>query len=339
MNIGYKIKELRLKRSLTQEQLASILMVSTQCISKWENNVTLPDIQMLPQISALFGVSIDELFDLTDDYYLSRLDNMLETRRLIEPEEFCQAEEFLLKKERENADCARYTTMLAYLYNHMAEGYRYLAGEKAKKSIAIEPDKKTTHTVLRMAEQGSQIDWNFENKSKRINYYKKFVKENPSVERGYVCLLDELIVAKRFVEAENVITVMEENIQTLRPAFYKGYLKWVKNERKDAQNVWDEMLSTYSDNWLAYALLGDCMASFCEYDKAIEYYEKSLELQEKPRYTDSQISIAMIYEIIGEKDKAVEAWNKVLDILTKEHNMTEGYYIDEVNEEIVRLQK
>ena len=49
MNIGYKIKELRLKRSLTQEQLASFLSVSTQCISKWENGVTMPDIQMLPK--------------------------------------------------------------------------------------------------------------------------------------------------------------------------------------------------------------------------------------------------------------------------------------------------
>ena len=61
MNIGYKIKELRLGRSLTQEQLAGFLSVSTQCISKWENNVTMPDIQMLPEISTFFGVTIDEL--------------------------------------------------------------------------------------------------------------------------------------------------------------------------------------------------------------------------------------------------------------------------------------
>ncbi len=66
MNIGYKIKELRLGKSMTQEQLAAQLSVSAQCISKWENNVTTTDIQMLPQISTLFGVTIDELFNLPD---------------------------------------------------------------------------------------------------------------------------------------------------------------------------------------------------------------------------------------------------------------------------------
>ena len=339
MNIGYKIKELRLERSLTQEQLAGFLSVSTQCISKWENNVTMPDIQMLPEISTFFGVTIDELFDLTDDAYITRIEAMIENKKLIEPEEFYQAEKFLLKKERENVDNARYPMILADLYNHMAAGYRYMTEIKAKRAIELEPEKKYNHSLLRMAQQGSQMDWNFENHSKRIDYYKKFVKANPSIERGYVCLTDELIVANRFDEAENVIETMDKNISTLRPTFYKGYLSWVRNNREQAEKYWAEMLEKFSRDWLGYALLGDCMANYCEYDRAIQYYEKSLELQELPRYTDSQMSIAMIYEIIGNNEKAVEAWTKVIDILKEEHKITEGKYIDEAEAEIVRLQK
>ncbi len=339
MNIGYKIKELRLGRSLTQEQLANFLSVSTQCISKWENNVTMPDIHMLPEISTFFGVTIDELFDLTDDAYISRIEAMVENKKLIEPEEFYQAEKFLLKKERENVNNARYPMLLADLYNHMADGYRYMTEIKAKRAIELEPEKKYNHSLLRMAQQGSQMDWNFENRSKRIDYYKKFVKANPSIERGYVCLIDELIVANRFNEAENVIETMDKNISTLRPTFYKGYLSWVRNNREQAEKYWAEMLEKFSGDWLGYALLGDCMANYCEYDRAIQYYEKSLELQEVPRYTDSQMSIAMLYEIIGNNEKAVEAWRKVIDILKEEHKITEGKYIDEVEAEIVRLQK
>jgi len=338
MNIGYKIKELRLKRSLTQDQLATFLSVSTQCISKWENGVTMPDIQMLPKISTFFGVTIDELFDLTDDAWFSRLETMVENETMIELQTFCQAEERLLKMERENVNDAKYPMVLARLYNHMAEGFRHLAEMQAKRAIELVPEKKYNHTLLRMAQQGSQINWNFENHSKRIDYYKDFVKNNPFIERGYVCLLDELIASKRYKEAEDVIEVMERNISTLKPIFYKGYLYWVKNDREQAKMCWNEMLNKFGDNWQSYALLGDCMANYCEYEKAVEYYEKSLKLQQIPRYTDSQISIALIYELIDEKAKAINAWEKVIEILRTEHHITEGKYIDYAEDEIKRLQ-
>ena len=65
-NIGVKIKQLRLGASMTQEQLASRLGVSPQAVSKWESGTNMPDIQILPELSVIFGVSIDSLFDLTD---------------------------------------------------------------------------------------------------------------------------------------------------------------------------------------------------------------------------------------------------------------------------------
>ncbi len=337
MNIGSKIKELRLGKSITQEQLANYLSVSTQCVSKWENNVTMPDIQMLPLISAFFGVTIDELFDLTDDIHITRIEAMIETKRLLDYEEFQQAEKFLTKKEYENPINAKYKEVLSALYNHMADGYRYMAEIKAKKAIELEPEKKYHHTLLRMAEQGNQIDWNFENHTKRIDYYFKFVSEHSVYDRGYVCLIDELIAANRFDEAEQVICKMDKNVPCVKSSFYMGYIKWVKNERNKAHELWQNMLTEYKEDWQAYALLGDCMASYCEYEQAITYYEKSLELQNVPRYTDSQISVAMIYEIIGNKDKAKEAWQKVLDILKNEHHIEEGWFIEKTEEEIRRL--
>ncbi len=62
MDIGNKIKELRKSRGITQEQLAISIGVSFQAVSKWENNIALPDITLAPVLASYFGVSIDELF-------------------------------------------------------------------------------------------------------------------------------------------------------------------------------------------------------------------------------------------------------------------------------------
>lgn len=62
MNIGKNIKQLRLQKDLTQEQLAEKLGVSYQAVSKWENDANTPDISLLPDIASFFGVPIDILF-------------------------------------------------------------------------------------------------------------------------------------------------------------------------------------------------------------------------------------------------------------------------------------
>ena len=59
--LGVNIKEYRLKKGYTQEQLAYELGVSSQTVSRWENGATYPDIVMLPIIAELFDTSIDNL--------------------------------------------------------------------------------------------------------------------------------------------------------------------------------------------------------------------------------------------------------------------------------------
>lgn len=59
--IGEKIKELRLAKGITQEALAGFLGVSFQAVSKWERNLSYPDIETIPVIANYFGVTIDEV--------------------------------------------------------------------------------------------------------------------------------------------------------------------------------------------------------------------------------------------------------------------------------------
>lgn len=62
--LGKKISELRKEKGITQEELAEKLGVSPQAVSKWENEISCPDIMLLPELAKIFDVSIDELFSV-----------------------------------------------------------------------------------------------------------------------------------------------------------------------------------------------------------------------------------------------------------------------------------
>jgi len=61
--IGVKIQTLRKNKNMTQAQLADVLSVSAQSVSKWENHLSTPDISLLPIIARFFGITMDELFN------------------------------------------------------------------------------------------------------------------------------------------------------------------------------------------------------------------------------------------------------------------------------------
>lgn len=62
MHIGSVIAKLRKEKGMTQEELAQIMGVTNQAVSKWESMQNCPDVQLLPQLADLFGVTIDRLF-------------------------------------------------------------------------------------------------------------------------------------------------------------------------------------------------------------------------------------------------------------------------------------
>ena len=65
--LGEKIKELRKRDGRKQEDLANVLGVTTQAVSRWESNVCYPDMNMIPAIANYFHVSIDSLFGYNND--------------------------------------------------------------------------------------------------------------------------------------------------------------------------------------------------------------------------------------------------------------------------------
>lgn len=64
IHLSENLKNLRKRESITQEQLAEVLSVSPQAVSRWENGTTYPDITMLPTIASYFEVTLDELIGM-----------------------------------------------------------------------------------------------------------------------------------------------------------------------------------------------------------------------------------------------------------------------------------
>jgi transcriptional regulator with XRE-family HTH domain len=61
MTLGNRINEYRRQRNITQEQLADAMGVSSQAVSKWENDISCPDISVMPQLADYFNVTLDRL--------------------------------------------------------------------------------------------------------------------------------------------------------------------------------------------------------------------------------------------------------------------------------------
>ncbi|MBQ8642364.1 MAG: helix-turn-helix domain-containing protein [Clostridia bacterium] len=69
MHIGRNIYELRKQKGLTQAQLAEKMGVTEQAVSKWENEISTPDVSLFPVLANFFGVSIDRLYGFHLDSY------------------------------------------------------------------------------------------------------------------------------------------------------------------------------------------------------------------------------------------------------------------------------
>ena len=75
MEIGNRIKNERKKRNISQQQLADYLNISRQAVSRWENNISLPDLNTLVLIAKYFDLKLEYF---TEDIILERTEESRE---------------------------------------------------------------------------------------------------------------------------------------------------------------------------------------------------------------------------------------------------------------------
>lgn len=337
IDLGNRIKSLRLSRSMTQEQLAQNLGVSAQAVSKWESGTNMPDIQLLPDLSVIFGVTIDDLFAMTDEHRMERIENMLFNVRFLTGEEFQQNEQYLKKLQGRDNYHAQATLLLAQLYNKRADEYHELAKPLAREALQLLPGKKDAHNAIFDAERGPYSDWNFTNHSDLIEFYKAVTAEHPEDIRNYFWLLDLLIADCRAVEARDYAERMKAVEHSYHYEMYMGYICQAECDLPGAMGWWDKMLHEYEHKWQVWFEYGSIMAKLGRYSDALAYFKKAAPMRPAPRFTDCEDAISQICMILGDIDGAIEAQRQMLQVV-KEDWVSEGECVDHILREIKRLE-
>ena len=274
------LKRFRIAKNLTQEQAAEALGVSTQTVSRWECNTTLPDVTILPKIAALYCVTIDDLYkEMSIAYtnYAQRLCSVFEESH--KPEDFIRADieyKKLLKSGEHTTEDLR---LYGFLYQKMMQVCIKKAEEIFNQVIKKGPAEDTEvywATQRQKIYFLSQIGRNQE----CIEEFLPLVEADSNELQEWICLIQAYSFAKDYHTA----------------------WKWLKNA--EAKFPESAMLHIYA---------GDLLRATKRYDEAFPHWKRALEME--PDWTAAAWSMASCYEELGNYAKAYEVYSQIADDL------------------------
>lgn len=335
--IGDNIKNLRVKTGLSQAELAEKLYITSQAISKWENNTSQPDINLLPDLASIFGVNIDDLFSYSDEKTYSKIENMIEIQNNMDNEAFIKAEKFLLEKLKSKADDYRANSLLGDLYIFYSANLRAKAVFYGKKAFDLNPNSIFDLNTINNASLGLRDDFSVNNHKDLIDYYKKEIKlwgENTNL---YEYLIKNLIDDGRFKEAKYYVNIAKSQTQDKIYEFYDLYIREKETSFNDLSDSYLELSNKYFDDSNIIYNIANRFSLNGKYESAISLWKKAFECQEMPRYTDYHEAMALSYILMGDKDNAIKMYNEELELLKDEWNITYGYQVDKIKEKIEKL--
>lgn len=336
MDIGKKIKTLRLAKTVTQDALAQALGVTAQAVSRWENGAAMPDITLLPALSVFFGVRIDDFFDLSDEAQFERIEHMTDTAAFLPRSDFDPAELFLKDRIALDPTDARSLCALAALYNHRADGYHHKAEVLCKRALEIAPTEKLGHSLLSYAAGGACFDWCSRNHRELIDYYYEFIAKHPDYLSGYYWLADNLMDDMRLEEALAVVRRADRVQHTYRSLLYEGYLLGLSGDTEKSEAKFAQALAEEPDNWCVWSVLGDIRMKQCRYAEAADCFQKSAALDGGMQYIDNALSLANLCEMLGQWNDAADHYETVLSIYRDMHQITEGFLIEQYEHAVLR---
>ena len=326
MEIGKKIKQLRYKAGLTQEQLAEKLGIGAQSVSKWENAVAMPDITTLPLLAEIFGVSIDDLFDMTTEQRLNRIENRMDAEEELPADVFREFESFLQAELNDTKHQKRATELIAYLYWHRMNAESQKASRYAKEAIRRAPNEKSCQWILSKTDNHAVWDWNMANHTKAINFYRELAESNPDAALPYMYLLDNLIADHRTDEAEHWLErfCALEKAHPVMKRVYRAYIALARFDEPAGDRIMEDLLAEQPDNDAVLFETAQYYAFKADYKKAIYTYERAFAADpRRPRFQDALMGIADIYEIMGDYANAAKTYDRIIGLLENEWGLSE----------------
>ena len=284
------LKRFRVAKNMTQEQAAESLGVSTQTVSRWECNTTLPDVTLLPKIAALYCVTIDDLYKETSiayTNYAQRLCSVFEDSH--KPEDFLRAD----MEYKKLLKSGEYTTEDLRLYGFLYQKMMQICIKKA--------DEIFDQVIKTGPSEDPDVYW----ATQRQRIY--FLSQ---IGRNQACIEEFLPL----VEAES--NELQEWICLIQAYFfandYDTAWKWV-----NAAEV------RFPESAILHIYAGDLLRSMERYDEAFPHWERALEMA--PDWTAAAWSIASCYEELVDYAQAYDVYNQIADDLKNQGFEAEVY--------------
>lgn len=336
MELGNQIKLLRTQRGVTQEAMATALGVSPQAVSKWETQAAAPDIQLLPAISAYFGVTIDQLFALSDEARIERIEHMLHYQRDVEPAVADRETDFLLDKARREPGNPRIYSLLAWLENHRADTHRRRGAQYAKVSLAQQADDPEALSWLAYSHQLHGPYWTLADSHKEIiDDLTALIGKHPTAAAAYVWLINALLKDDRFTQAMEVCDRWSKLDRTCQIPYYRGLITWRSGDRAGALKLWEQMVRDFPDCDTAWGLYAEGYALTGDYAGASKLLARARELEQEPSTTYWEME-ALYRELAGDLPGAIASLEQVLAVMAA-GGQTEGAWVETLRREIARL--
>ena len=274
------LKRFRVAKNMTQEQAAEALGVSTQTVSRWECNTTLPDVAVLPKIAALYCVTIDDLYKETSvayDNFAQRLGSIFEAS--LKPEDFLRAD----MEYRKLLKSGEYTTDDLRLYGILYQEMMYVcikkAGEMFDQVIQRGP-AENPEVYWSTRRQRGYFLWEIGRNQENIDSYLPLVEAGSSELQEWVCLIQAYSFAEDYDAAWKYLQMAE---------------------------------SKFPESATLHIYAGDMLRSMKRYDEAFLHWSRALEME--PQWCDAAYSMASCYEELGDYAKAYEVYTQIADNL------------------------
>ena len=134
--IGRYLQSLRKYYKITQDELANRLKVSRQAVSKWETGATIPDIEMLMQLSDLYGVTINDILKA-------------ETAGIKFQKEIFLLDDGRVRKNITIIGCGRWGTFIAWYLDRIGHNVTLYGRQNSKRMEELLRTRKNEYVTLR----------------------------------------------------------------------------------------------------------------------------------------------------------------------------------------------
>jgi DNA-binding XRE family transcriptional regulator len=333
-SIGRKIKELRRSKGMSQKDIADKLGVTSQAVSKWENDSSLPEMTMLPDIAALFGIQIDDLFEYSTEKRYESIGKKIEYGRAMTNGEFESEEAFLLREIEADPEKYDAISLLGDLYRYQAECMNKKSVYYAKKALALRPNQKGDINNINNGSGGKLFDWDTSNHHELIAYWYKLLKSEPENKRVYFYLLDNLIDDGRMKEAKAVLKQSYVKNPDELNDYYDVFIR-EKQEGFDAVKAeYEALAEKYAEDWRVLFSIANSFSFHEYYEEAIAIWQKTFDRMTRPHYTEPFEAMAQCSIRMGDRKRAAAYYRKELELLREDWGVKYGSEVEALKEKI-----